>query len=85
MRSESVVCASVTRLIASSLRLFFFYLGYSVRKCGPDVRRGEGGRKSGFTPGSEEREILRRDEREEEEEAEKEEEEDRANAREETR
>lgn len=64
----------------------FFFLGYSVRKCASDVHRR--GKSTRITPGSEKREILRRDEREkekEEEKAEKKEEEDRTNTREKTR
>lgn len=77
-------CDTYDCILASAL---FFFLGYSVRKCGPDVRRRETSTR--ITPRSERREISRRDERgkEEEEEkvAEKKEEEDRTNTREETR
>lgn len=90
MRSVTeALCASVTHTIAS-FASFFFFLGYSVRKCGPDVRRE--GKSTRNTPGSERREISRRDEREKEEGkeeevvvAEKKEEEGRTNTREETR
>lgn len=62
---------------------FFSFLGYSVRKCGPDVRRRE--KSTRITPGSERKEISRRDEREGAEKEEEEEEEDLTNTREETR
>ena len=72
--------------VASSLRRFFFFSFSSAipwESAGLTFHRE--GKSTRITPGSEKREILRRDEREEEEKEEEKKEEDYTNAREETR